>query len=147
MNKAERAGLMTLFNATVAGVHNSFWTDINGRLFFNQAPLGTNLSDGPYAIFSSISEINNDTFTEEIRDDYIQFSLFSGEGSDDEILDMDTHLTELLNDHYYSISGAIVRMNRQQSSGPHIITETTEAGTESYSQTDVDYKFRVQLTF
>lgn len=146
MNKAERAGLMTLFNSTTAGVHNDFWTDVNGRLFFNKAPVGTDLSDGPYAIFFSITEVNNDTFTEEVRDDYIQFSLFSGEASDDKILDMDTHLSTLLNGKHYSITGAIVRMLRQQSSGPNSITEVTEAGAESYSQTDVDYHFIIQST-
>jgi hypothetical protein len=146
MTKAERVGLMTLFNALIAGVHNAFWLDINGRLFFKKAPSGISLADGPYAIFFSISDVNDDTFTEEIRDDYIQFSLFSGESSDDKILDMDEHLTALLNGKSYTITGAQVTILRQQGNGPNAVSETTEMGTEEYSQTDIDYKFSIQPT-
>jgi hypothetical protein len=147
MTKAERTGLATFFNATVAGVHNDFWIDVNGRLFWKKAPAGTSLADGPYAIFFSASDVNEDTFTEEIRDDFIQFSLFSGESSDDKILDMDEHLTALLNGKTYAITGARVTMLRQQGNGPVAVSEATEMGTEEYSQTDVDYKFSIQPTF
>lgn len=146
MNNAERVGLMTLFDSLTAGEHNAFWTDINGRLFFNKAPDGTHLSDGPYAIFYSVFESSYHTFTEHIRDDLIQFSLISGESSDSKLLGMDTHLTELLDGKWYSTADAIVRMIRKQSSFSNA-TEITEMGTSSESRLDVEYDFLIQSTF
>ena len=145
MTKAERAGLLTYFNALSGAVHNSFWLDINGRLYFNKAPQGTLLSNGPYATFFVVVDSNDDTFTEEIRDIQVQFSLFSGNSSADQILDMDEHLTSLLNRKSYTISGARVTMLRQQGEGP-ILSKDSDGSdiADEYWQTDIDYLFMIQ---
>ena len=147
MTKAERAGLMTLFNAVDGtGNHNAFWNDLNGRLFWKKAPAGISLADGLFAIFFVVSDVNDDTFSEEIRDCFIQFSIFSGESSDDKILDADEHLSVLLNGTTFAITGAKITASRQQGNGPVAISETTEAGTEEYSQTDIDFKLAIAPT-
>ena len=128
-------GLMTLFNAS-----NSFNTDIGGRLYFGQAPEGTDLANGPYAIFFPVSDVDDDTFTENQKEVYLQFSLFSGASSPAEILDMDTHLTALFKDKVFTVSGwTVVTMRRISGSGPLYNSADVEAGTGFYWQTDVDF--------
>ena len=144
MNKDERTGLMTLFNATPGGVHNSFWTSINGRLFYKKAPSGTSLLDGPYAIFQVVSDNSDDTFSEKNRDAIIQFSIFSGEATDG---DFDDKLDTMLNGVSFTITGKSLTATREHCIGPITVSETTEKGTEEYSQTDIDYMFRIQGTF
>jgi hypothetical protein len=146
--KALITGLMTFFNAAPGGVHNSFWTDVGGRLYFVEAPQGTNLSDGPYATFFPISDVNDDVFTKEGKEVYVQFSLFSGSSSAAEILDMDTHLSALFKDKVFTVPGTpapwtVVVMRRVQGSGPINVPADTEAGTGRYWQTDVDFTISI----
>jgi hypothetical protein len=126
---------MTVFNAS-----NDFNTDVSGRLFFVEAPEGTNLSDGPYAIFFIISDTDDDTFSENMKEVYIQFSLFSGASSATEIMNMDTHLATLFKDKIFTVTGwTVVVMRRISGNGPINVPADTEAGTERYWQFDSDY--------
>lgn len=132
-------GLMTLFNAG-----GSFYNDIGGRLFYGQAPEGTNLADGPYAIFFPVSDVDDDTFTENMKEIYIQFSLFSGDSSPATIMDMDTHLTTLFKDKVFTVSGwTVVTMRRISGNGPIYNSADVEPGTGFYWQTDVDFTVSV----
>jgi hypothetical protein len=140
--KAIITGLMALFNAGGA-----FYNDVAGRLFFGSAPDGTNLSDGPYAIFFPVSDTDNDTFTDAMRDVYIQFSLFSGASSPAEIMDMDTHLSTMFKDVEFLATGyTMVIMERVQSNGPNSNPADVESGTGFYWQMDVDYQIKVSQT-
>jgi len=133
-------GMMTLFNTG-----GDFYDDISGRLFFGNAPEGTDLSEGPFAVFFPVSDTNDDTFSEEMKDVAIQFSLFSGESSPAEILDMDTHLTALYKDKTFTVSDwTVVVMRRLQGSGPFNMPADVEAGTGKYWQTDIDFEITIQ---
>jgi hypothetical protein len=132
-------GLMTLFNAGGA-----FYNDIGGRLYFGQAPEGTDLANGPYAIFFIVNDNPDDVFAKEGKEAYIQFSLFSGDSSPAAILDMATHLEALLKDKTFAVTGWTVQNTfLQQTNGPIYNSADVEAGTGFYWQTDMD--FRVDL--
>jgi hypothetical protein len=141
MDKYLRRGIMTHFNAVPGGAHNDFWNDVNGRLFHKKAPSGTSLADGPYAVFFSVSDNDDgDTFTEDIKEQYVQFSLFTGPDQDDLIDDMDVHLTVLFKDKTFTVTGwTVVIMRRVQGNGPIDVEADTETGEGAYTQMDVDY--------
>ena len=130
-------GLMTVFNAAPGGVKNSFWTDINGRLYDTEAPDNTEM---PFAVYFIVSDVDNDTFSENMKEVYIQFSLFSDKSSSAEIKDMDTHLTALFKDTKFTVTGWTVDvMKRVMGNGPHVEWKDVESGTGRFWQTDIDF--------
>ncbi len=133
---ALRTGIYTVFNTS-----NDFNTDVSGRLFFGEAPDGTNLSDGPYAIFFFVSDVDDDTFSENMKEVYVQFSFFSGDSSPAAILKMDKDLTTLFKDTVFAVTGwTVVTMRRISGSGPINVPADVEAGTGKYWQFDSDYQ-------
>ena len=87
--------LMTKFSALVGGVHNAFYTDIGGRLFNTEAPPGTVM---PYVIMKQISGLPRYTFTEELTEIVLQFSIFSSNPSSTEVLNIMADLKSLFDD-------------------------------------------------
>ena len=139
--KAITTGLMTVFNSAQGGIQNSFWTDINGRLFDTEAPDNTEM---PFAVYFIVSDVNEDTFTEETHEVHIQFSLFSDKSSSAEIKDMETHLATMLKDKVFTVSGwTVVTTRRVMASGPQVTKADVEAGTGRYWQTDIDFQLTV----
>ncbi len=135
-----RLGIMALFNTGGA-----FNTAVNGRLFFGDAPEGTNLQDGSYAIFFFVSDTNDDVFAGQGKEVYVQFSLFSGDSSPAVILAMDTHLTTMFKDKIFPVSGwTVVVMKRVQGSGPINVPADVDAGTGRYWQFDIDYVISIE---
>jgi hypothetical protein len=131
-----RQAIMTRFTT----VTNDFYTDVSGRLFFVEAPEGTNLSDGPYAVFFIVSDNPDDMFSTDGKEAYIQFSLFSGASSPATILGMAAHLEALFKDQIFVVAGWTVQNTfLQQTNGPINVPADTEAGTGRYWQTDIDY--------
>ncbi len=84
------------------GNHNAFYNDIPEKLFFDEAPNGTEL---PYCVMRIVSAVPDRTFTEEYRDVLIQFSLFSASGSVEEIADTYAHLKALFDEQPLTITG------------------------------------------
>jgi hypothetical protein len=139
---ALRIGIMTLFNAG-----GTFYNDIPGRLFFGDAPEGTNLSEGAYAIFFIVSDNPDDVFAKEGKEVYVQFSLFSGDSSPATILAMALHLEAMLKDKTFTVTGWTVQNTfLQQTSGPIYNSADVEAGTGFYWQTDIDYQVVLKKT-
>jgi hypothetical protein len=139
--KSITTGLYTLFSAAPGGVHNSFWTAINGRLYDTLAPDGAIM---PHAVYFIISDVDDDTFSENMKEVYIQFSLFSDSSSSAEIKDMDTALTALFKDVKFTVTGWTVDvMKRVMGNGPMVTQADEESGTGRYWQTDVDFVIRV----
>ena len=144
---ALRTGIYTFFTAAPGGVHNDFYTALNGRLFFGEAPEGTNLSDGPYGIFFFVSDTNNDVFAGQGKDVYVQFSLFSGDSSPAVILDMDKDLSTLYKDTSFAVTGwTVINMKRVQGNGPLNIPADTESGTGRYWMHTVDFEISLHKT-
>lgn len=132
-------GIMTRFNALDgSGNHNDLWNDVNGQMYGEgEVPEGT---PPPYITILSVSDNNEDTFTEEGVEQYIQFSLFSGSSSKAEVKRMDKHLTALFKDKTFAVTGwTVVVMRRVQGSGPISVPADVEAGTGGYWQLDADY--------
>jgi len=136
---AIRIGIYSVFNTT-----NDFNTDVGGRLFYADAPEGTNLSEDAYAVFFFVSDVDEDTFSENMKDVYVQFSLFSGDSSPAAILKMDKDLTALYKDQIFDVTGwTVVVMRRVQGSGPINVPADVDAGTGRYWQHDVDFTVTV----
>ena len=136
---ALRTGIFSLFTAS-----SDFYTDIGGRLFYSMAPDGAEL---PYAVYFFVSDVDEDTFTENMKEVYVQFSLYSGASSPAEILDMDTHLAALFKDKVFTATGwTVVVMRRQQGNGPINVPADTEAGTGRYWQFDIDFQITISKT-
>jgi hypothetical protein len=129
---ALRLGIYALFTAA-----SDLYADLGGRLFFGAAPDGAEL---PYGIFFFVSDVDDDTFTDTMKEVYVQFSLFSGDSSPAAILKADLDLTAMFKDKTFSVTGwTVVTMRRVSGSGPIYNSADVEAGTGFYWQTDVDY--------
>lgn len=136
---ALRIGIFALFTAA-----SDLYADLGGRLYFGDAPEGTNLSDGPYGIFFFVSDVDDDTFTENMKEVYVQFSLFFGDSSPAAILKADKDLTTMFKDKTFAVTGwTVVTMRRISGSGPIYNAKDVEAGTGFYWQTDVDFTVSV----
>jgi hypothetical protein len=130
-------GLFALFNEKVGSYYNDFYTAVNGRLYDTMAPDGTPM---PFAVYFIISDVDVDTFSENMKEVYIQFSLFSDASSSAEIKDMDTALTAMLKDQVFAITGWTVDvMKRVMGNGPMVTQADEAAGTGRFWQTDVDF--------
>jgi hypothetical protein len=137
---ALRIGIFALFTAI-----SDLYADLSGRLYFGSAPEGTDL---PYGLFFFVSDVDDDTFTENMKEVYVQFSLFSGDSSPAAILKMDTDLTAMFKDKTFIVPGSpapwtVVTMRRISGSGPIYNSADVEAGTGFYWQTDVDFTITV----
>lgn len=133
--------LMTKFNATVAGSHNSFWTDINGRLFQGIAPEGTIY---PYVVFSHINNNQADTFSKKMDDIVIQFSIFSDKSSPVEVHDAMTHLKSLFDDCSFSVTGGTLVSFYRLNDGLEPNEVTTSSGVQIIWHYHVDYKVIIE---
>lgn len=58
----------------IAEPHNDFYTAIDGRLYYGEAPQDCSL---PYSVFFGVTSIPEDTFQEEIDNISIQFNNYS----------------------------------------------------------------------
>jgi hypothetical protein len=129
---ALRIGIFSLFTAA-----SDFYADVAGRLYFGDAPEGTEM---PYALFFYVSDTNDDVFSGQGKEVYVQFSLFSGDSSPAAILKMDTDLTAMFKDKTFTATGwTVINMKRVQGSGPIYNSADVEAGTGFYWQSDIDF--------
>jgi hypothetical protein len=112
-------------------------TAIGGRLYKLRAPQGTAL---PYVIFFVVSDVYQPTFTEDMEQVIIQFSIFSESSSTAEIEDIYDKLKLVYDNKAFTPTGnKVVVMTRQNA----ILTSgeaDLEAGTGEYYQYDIDYE-------
>ena len=134
--------LMTLFNKTTGGVHNSFWLDIGGRLYNTRAPEGSAL---PYCVFLHVAANPDDTFTEKMDEILLQFSIFSGTQDDDtEVQNAMTHLKALFDDCSLSITGGTLVTFTRGAEGLEAEDFETPGGMQSGWHYHVDYHATVR---
>ncbi len=106
-----------------------------------KAPPGTSLSNGDYACFQILNDVDDDTFTENMVNVFLQFSLFSGNDSASDLTTIDSNLSIMIKDKTWPMDGAtVVHSLRKQGDGPDIIYSDLEAGTEEYWLTTIDYE-------
>lgn len=124
-------GLMTYFN-----VANSFKTAIGGRLYNTIAPDNTVM---PYCVFTHISATQANTFTENMDEILIQFSIFSDASSPAEVYDAMTALKALFDKCTFTVTSATVVSFDRSIEGLIIEDHETEAGAQRIWHYHVDY--------
>jgi len=121
-------------------------SDVGGRIFLDQAQLGTEF---PYVVFFIVSAVPDNAFAQDGEDILIQFSLFSASKSATEITTMYGHLKALFDDCSLTIpptgtvTDALVWM-RRDSLATLVDEVTTEAGTLGVKAWHVDYTILTQ---
>ncbi len=129
-------GIMQLFNTD-----NELREAIGGRLFNTRVPVGTPL---PYVVFTIDNNMQSDTFSESISDIDIQFSIYSGSSSSEEVEDIYEKLISLYDDAEIEVEDAVlVTMTRQNASLDSVEADTV-SGSEEYWQYDVNYNCILQ---
>jgi hypothetical protein len=122
-------------------VTNYLNTDVAGRMYKDIAEQG---ADFPYIVFEMISDVPDDTFTEDIAEVYIQFSLFSNTGDSTEIENMYSHLKELYDDCVIAPTGSyFINMSRVNTTKIDSAV-TTESGESYIHGRAVDYLVTIQ---
>lgn len=109
---------------------------IGDRLFKGRAPDGATY---PYAIFMLISDVPADTFTEDLDDILIQFSLFSSASSSGEAEDMYAALKTLYDDCSLNISPTTLIWMKRENAILMVEDHTTPEGTQEVWAYHVDY--------
>jgi hypothetical protein len=115
--------------------------DIGGRLFKGRAPEGT---EYPYVVFMLISDVPENTFSEDLDDVVIQFSLFSLVSSSAEVEDMFTHLKAIYDDCSLTISGSSLIWMKRQVAQLMAEEHTTPSGTVEAWHYAVDYSILLE---
>lgn len=75
---------------------------VGNRIYFEEAPENTPY---PYVVYFIVASNPEDTFTEDMEDIQVQFSLFSDSEGATEIATMYGHLTDLMDDAALTVTG------------------------------------------
>lgn len=134
-------GLMTYFNAAPGSVHNSFWTAIGGRMFNTVAPEDTTL---PYCVFTHVAGVQSDTFTEDMDEVTLQFSIFSEGSSSGEVHDAMTACKALFDGCSFQVTSGVVVQFMRGVDGLIIEDYETESGSQRIWHYHVDYRVIVR---
>jgi hypothetical protein len=123
------------------GVATDLYSDVGGRIYKGRAPEGASY---PYVVFFLVSDMPAGTFTEDIEDVLIQFSLFSKTSSSTEIEDMFTHLKALYDDCSLSVTGNTFLYMHRQNTTAAIEDHTTPTGEAQVWAYYVDYSIMMK---
>ena len=132
--------LTTAIYAKAAG--SAFETAIGGRLYKGRAPEGATY---PYAVYLLVSDVPDPTFTEQLEDVVIQFSLFSNASSSSEVEDIYTALKALYDDCTLTITGETLLYMTRQNATLTPEEHTTQAGTVEVWHYAVDYSLKTKV--
>lgn len=120
---------------------STFSTAVGGRLYKHRAKQNPTW---PYSIFSLISDLPFDTFTENLEEVEIMFQIFSSASSSTEIEDAFTALCATYDDCILSVTGNTFLSMERQMASLSSVPEETSTGTSEYWQYDVEYKIRIK---
>jgi hypothetical protein len=118
-------------------------TDVGGRIFFDEAPEG---SEFPYVVFRIVASSPQDTFKDAIEDTLVQFSLFSISEGAAEITAMYADLMALFDWSAITVTGGTCIWVVRQGLMPMFDDITTPAGTVGVRHWAVEYSIMVQDT-
>ena len=118
-------------------------TDVGGRIFFDEAPEG---SEFPYVVFRIVASAPQDTFKDAIEDTLVQFSLFSISEGAAEITAMYADLMALFDWSAITVTGGTCIWVVRQGLMPMLEDITTPAGTVGVRHWAVEYSIMVQDT-
>lgn len=101
--KALFTGIYSHFTAESGGAHNTFYTNIGGRLYFTRAPQGATF---PYAVFWMVSHSPEYYFNNELYEEFaIQFDLFDEDQSSSNIGTYVSNMQTLFDDAAVTVTG------------------------------------------
>lgn len=123
-------------------VNSAFSNAIGGRFYKARAPEGTIY---PYAIYLLVSDVPDNTFTENLEDVLIQFSLFSSASSSTEVEDMFTALKALYDDCALTITGSTLIWMQRGLASLDPEEHTTQDGTVEVWHYSVEYSIKTQV--
>lgn len=121
---------------------SAFNTSIGGRLYDARAPQN---AVAPYAIFFIIGPVPDRTFTEDLTDCIVQFSIFSMTSEQTEIMDVGKKLIALYDKTTISAAGW-KQIFMEYAGGEGEVTnylKDTIAGTDAYFQNDIDFNVKL----
>ena len=130
------------FTALTGGVHNDFYSAVNGQLYEDQAPEG---SPYPYSVYLIVSAPKDKTFTEEFTDISLQLSIFSSASSSSEIK-LAYHYAHVLYDECaLTITGSTLVWMKETNLTPIIEDHTTPTGTQKVRHYAIDFDVLTSL--
>lgn len=118
------------------GSGTSLYSAIGGRLYDTRAPDSPTY---PYVVYLVVSDLSDPTFTEQLEDLLIQFSIFSADTSSGQVKDIFTALKALYDDCDLSVTGETFLYMRRQGANLTIEDHTTPSGTMRVWHLPVDY--------
>lgn len=128
--KALSTGIFTKFTGSALS------TALGGRMYKQRAPENTTY---PYCVYYIIVSTPDNTFTENLEDVLVQFSLFSSASSSDEIGTLLDTLTALYDDCTLTITGATPVYMQRANITPTVEDHVTTSGTVEVWATHIDY--------
>ncbi len=93
----------TRFTELTGGVNNAFYLAVNGRMFEEQAPEGT---EYPYSVYGIVAAPKEKTFSEEFTNTLLQIDFFSSTSSSGEVKDIYQHAHDLYDDCTFTVTGS-----------------------------------------
>ena len=130
------------FTVAPAGIHNDFFNAVNGRLFEDQAPVG---SVYPYSVYKVISAPKDRTFSEEYTDISLQLSIFSSASSSAEIKLAYYYASVLFDECALTITGSTLVWMREVNMVPMIEDHTTPTGVQEVRHYAADFEIKTSL--
>lgn len=124
-----------------AAVGTALYTAVGGRIYKGRAPDETAY---PYIVYQLVSDVADWTFTENLEDVLIQFSIFSSASSSSEVEDLYVYLKALYDNCTLVLAGStLLWMHRTHAT---LMTEehTTPTGTANVWHYAVDYSVYIE---
>ena len=118
-------------------------SDVGGRIFADEAPDGAPF---PYVIFLIISDVPDNTFTDDLHEILIQFSLYSTSSGLAEITDMYADLKALFDDCTLAITSTTFLFMKRQSMTTMFDAITTPAGEVGVRHWAADYIIKTRTS-
>lgn len=131
-------GLLAALVTKLTGT--AFDTAVASRIYLDRAP---EASAFPYCVFSIVSSVPQDTFTEEIDDTLVQFDLYSTSEGATEITGLYEALRAALKDQALTVAGGAHLWCEERNLTTMVDDITTPAGTVGAKHWAVDYSIGV----
>lgn len=133
--------LTTAIYAKASG--SAFSTAIGGRLYKGRAPDGAVY---PYVVYMVISETPDPTFSDDLENVLVQFSIFSSASSSGEAEDIYALLCALYDNCALTITGETMIYMQRQVATPMVEDHVTVSGTLEVWHYAVDYAVLTRVT-
>jgi len=117
-------------------VGTDLYADISGRFYKGRAP---DSAVYPYVVYTLVSDVPDNTFTEDLENVIIQFSLFSSASGSTEVENMFTHLKALYDECSLTITGSTLLWMKRENAILMIEDHTTVSGTIQVWHYAIDY--------